>query len=399
MSRTILPLAVCWIAAAWPAASAADVFVLAGEGQVEGELLNPRESPRQSFIVRTPSGITVALDKDQVRQIIPQSPAEVEYEKLRPRYPNTVEAQWELAEWCRENSLSRQRETHLENVLRLDPDHREARLAMGYQQIDGRWVQRDQWMQERGYVRYRGQWRLPQEVELLERRRQEDLAQREWTQRLRRWRQDLEGPPDKAHRARDSIRQIADPYAVPALTAALAAERVRLVKLWYIEALARIATPDALRTLVDYSLDDPDVEIRVACLQRLIDGNHREVAPTYVQALKSKDNVRVNRAALALGKLQDKSTISPLIDALITTHRYKIVSGSPGQMSTTFSSDGGGGLSMGGGPKIVKQNVANQEVLDALVALTGVNFEYDVKAWRAWHATQRQPATIDARRD
>ena len=37
------------------------VFVLATGGQIEGQLLNPNEKPRQSYVVRTEAGGTVKL--------------------------------------------------------------------------------------------------------------------------------------------------------------------------------------------------------------------------------------------------------------------------------------------------------------------------------------------------
>jgi hypothetical protein len=84
-------------------------------------------------------------------------------------------------------------------------------------------------------------------------------------------------------------------------------------------------------------------------------------------------------------------------------HKFEIQegSGNPGQMSAGFSptGQGGGGLSMGGGKKIIKQPMNNQRVLDALVTLTGMNFQFDQRAWKNWYATQKKPANIDARRD
>jgi hypothetical protein len=39
-------------------------------------------------------------------------------------------------------------------------------------------------------------------------------------------------------------------------------------------------------------------------------------------------------------------------------------------------------------------------VLDALVALTGKNFNFDVQAWKYWFAGQKKPPEkIDGRRD
>jgi hypothetical protein len=55
-------------------------------------------------------------------------------------------------------------------------------------------------------------------------------------------------------------------------------------------------------------------------------------------------------------------------------------------------------MSVGGGSKEVHLWIENQEVLRALVALTGENFEFDQRAWKSWYASQRKPVTLDVRR-
>src|SRR5690349_8888141 len=80
----------------------AENFLLANDGQVTGELLNREETPRQKYVIRTADGATIALDKAQVKQVVTQSAAEAEYEKIAPTYPDTAEEQWRLAEWCKE---------------------------------------------------------------------------------------------------------------------------------------------------------------------------------------------------------------------------------------------------------------------------------------------------------
>ena len=106
---------------------------------------------------------------------------------------------------------------------------------------------------------------------------------------------------------------------------------------------------------------------------------------------------------MALGVLGDPTAVGPLIDSLITTHKFKIVTGNPGQTSTTFGNGpggswAGGGLSVGGGPKIISRQLSNDSVHDALVLLTGVDFGFNVAQWKAWYATQHQRATISGRR-
>ena len=64
-------------------------------------------------------------------------------------------------------------------------------------------------MTKRGYVRYKGQWKTRQEVELLENKRKLEATQQEWFQKLKRWRGWLGG--DRDQQARDNIQAIDDP--------------------------------------------------------------------------------------------------------------------------------------------------------------------------------------------
>jgi HEAT repeats/PBS lyase HEAT-like repeat len=380
-------------------AARADNFLLTNDGQVTGELLNRDEWPRQKFVIRTADGATITLEKAQVKQVVTQSAAELEYEKIAPTFADTVEDQWRLAEWCREKSLPRGRQIALGRVIELNPDHKQARIALGYSQLDGQWIQPDEARKKRGFVNYHGDWLLPQEIELLEKKHADDLAEKKWFTTLKQWRNWLDDPA-KADQARDNIKQITDPTAVRALVQSLDTEKTRDVCVWYIQALGKIG-PAAVRTLVEHSLDDPDEEIRLSCLDQLIGQPTQAATPLYVNALRNKDNVQVNRAGYALGRLGDKSAIAPLIDALITTHKFTTVegAGNPNQMSAGFSNKGGGGLSMGSTQKVYKRDLNNQQVLDALVALTGANLGFDKTAWKNWYSSQQKPGAIDARRD
>lgn len=253
-------------------------------------------------------------------------------------------------------------------------------------------------MAERGFVRYRGSWRTVQEIELIERSEKANLAQKDWNAKLERLRRQIEQPA-RAERAAEEIRGIADPFAVPALAAGLAKEPVFRIRSWYVEALARIRSPDAVGVLVAAALDHADPETRIAAVERLVVIGPHAAVPTLVAALGSPDNARVNRAAEALGRLGVASAAGPLIDALETRHVVVTGDGTPeGSTSATFT-PAGGGLSMGGGPKRKQVVVRNDRVLEALVGLTGANFEWDSRAWRAWLANrQAPPPGFDPRR-
>lgn len=250
-----------------------------------------------------------------------------------------------------------------------------------------------------GLIRYRGAWRTSQEIELIERDEAATRGQVEWKVKIKRLRRSL-AQPATADRAAEELREISDPLAVSALAEAFAAEQNYQVRCCYLESLARIRSPEALAILVGVARDHPDSETRITAVEHLVAiGPHQAVSPL-VASLASSDNAQVNRAADALGRLGVQTAIGPLIDALETRHVVTTGGGQPaGSTSATFTPQGGG-LSMGGGPKQKVVSVRNDRVLEALVTLTGENFEWNAAAWRAWLVNQRSlPEDFDPRRD
>lgn len=252
-------------------------------------------------------------------------------------------------------------------------------------------------MTAQGFVRYRGMWRTVQEIDLIERADRDNLARKDWNGRLERLRKRLDETA-QADAAAEELREIADPAAVPALAAALAREPVPRVRGFYIEALSRIRGGEAAAALVAVAVDHVDPETRILAVERLVALGPEAAAAGIVPALGSDDNARVNRAAEALGRLGAGVAIVPLIAALETEHVVVVGGGGPeGSTSATFTPSGGG-LSMGGGPKRGKTRVQNQQVLEALVTLTGANYHWDEAAWRAWLAGRQAPPELDLRR-
>jgi len=252
-------------------------------------------------------------------------------------------------------------------------------------------------MTARGLVRYRSMWRTVQEIELIERADRVNLAQKEWVIRLERLRKRLDDPK-QAEAAAEEIREIADPFAVPALAAALGKERMPRVRACYVEALTHIRSGEAVSTLISVAVDHADPETRILAVEHLRESGPEIAAQAIVGALGGADNERINRAAEALGGLGSTAAIAPLIGALQTEH-ILVAGGAAAEGSTTATfTPSGGGLSMGSGPKRQKTRVQNQRVLEALVRLTGENFERNISAWQAWLANRQMPAEFDPRR-
>jgi len=381
----------------------ADIFRLEHGGQVKGDWLNCDEQPLTKYVVRTAAGVTLSLSTAEVREAIRQSAAEREYTRRAPAAADTAEAQWAMAEWCRQNSLKKERQIHLRRIVELDPNNTRARQLLGFQFLNGEWITKGDHYRNEGYEFYRGKWRTPQDIEILETKARLELAEKDWLLKLRRWRNDLD--TDRAKQAYDALIAIRDPIAVKALGQFFSQERTRRVKVLYADVLAQINTPEAVTILVSRVVGDRDEEILYYCLDRLAELRPPRVEEQFIRYLRDSKNEVVNRAAIALARIQERSSISPLIDALITTHT-EVIAARPGtgpNSTTSTFSDSGTFSKQAEGPRVVIHHVQNQQVLDALTKMTGVSFGYDQRAWKAWYA-QDQVAreagkpVVDARR-
>ena len=364
-----------------PSELRADTFRLASGGQVQGKWLNEDQKPLVRFVIRHSSGVVLKLTQEQVREHLREQPAEKEYEERAPVTPDTVEGQWKLAEWCRDHHLLRQRTTHLERVVELDPNHPMARALLGFAFVDGRWTTKQDLHHAEGYEFYKGRWRTTQEIELIETRAKRELAEKAWLAKLVRLRSHLGSDQGAA----DTIAAIRDPQAIPAIATLLSRERVREVKVLLLDVLEKMQSADAVKVLVKVSLADPDEEVYHSCIDRIVRLKIPHVADAFIGALKDSNNSVVNRAAMALGRIDDPAAISPLIEALVTVHQ-RILPGriSPDATAASFSADGGTSIVQNEGPRVIVSRVQNQEVLAALTKLTQTTFGYDQRAWRLW---------------
>lgn len=376
----------------------ADIFLLSDGGRIDGQWLNADEKPQTKYQIRAANGATVTLEKDAVKQVVKQSPAEIEYEALRHQHPDTVAGHWALAQWCQEQRLTDRRKLHLERILELDPNHREARSILGYAKLGGQWRTREQHLSSMGKVQHKGEWMYPQEIEILERKAEQTKQRLEWTANLKRWRDWLNG--DKEGNATANITSIRDPAALPAIIQLLEDEKIPAVRVLYARALASIGGYEAQLILAEMSLYDLDDNVRAICLESLTDRPQPAIANYYIQQLQSKDNAAINRAAYALSRFKEPRAVGPLIDSLITRHKFAVTTGNSGGGLSATNSSAGSGLSMGSSTKIIQQDLQNQDVLNTLLTLVNgeVNYQFNVEAWRQWFAGRKKSQFADARR-
>lgn len=379
----------------------AERIQLKSGGEVTGELVNSDRQADEPYIIRTEQGVVVTLDASNVKRIVVPSQAERQYKKFIKKMPPSADGNWKMAEWCRKNSLSDQHRFHLQEAVRHDPNHENARRALGHQFIDGQWTTREAVMRQRGFVRHGGDWRLAQEVEIEEERERLKQAQSELRRKIKRWYGRI-GKRGEAE-AIEAIEAIDDPLAAATVAELLNKESRVPVQRLLIETLGRLPSDISSTTLINWALKSNDTETRLLCLDQLRKTGREPATEAFIQGLRSKENAIVIRSAVGLEHMEDPAAIKPLINALVTTHRVRVSGGSSGSINPTFSrgSNGtfGGGLSLGGGPKYADRQYKNRRVLETLMALaSNVNFEYDEDRWRQWYIAKNSTEVINLRR-
>jgi HEAT repeats len=393
--------AVLALSAAAGSGARADVVELANGGRIEGRATEAADGDRSQYVIDLAAGGRLTIPRSQVARVETTSPVDAEYEKLARSSPDTVEAHWKLAEWCRERKLREPANQHMARVVELDPNHEKARAALGFRKNGGQWMTRDDVMATRGLVLYEGQYITPQHVELLQRQKETKVTQADWANKLERLRRSLTGRrEDRAAEAHAEIQTITDPLAAEAVVAALRRERNPELRRLWIDVASKLDHSVTIEALVDLSLKDADPEIRHDCLEHLVRSGRPGLLTPYVRALKNRDNEIVNRAGAALGQIGDAQALGPLIEALVTRHTFKVSDANPDQHAHTFSSDGSAFSFGGSGPQVIQQDVRNPDVLSSLVTLSGgASFDYDQQQWRRWLAAQAKVNVIDVRRD
>lgn len=405
----------------------ADLVKLLNGGEVRGKIVSGKSiahGTSDSITLETIAGVTVSVARADAKFLTMRPLNVEEYETRARRIPDTLDSHWDLAEWCRHQGLSKQREHHLLRVVDHDPHHEKAQTALGRVWHEGAWIDRDEMMAARGYVKYKGRYVTVQELDLIQKTADELAVEREWFQKLKSWHAWLNGRNEERYRqAIVGLQNIDDPHAAPAIIRYLCEDKQRDLRVLGVSTLSKLTGSKGAAGLVKLSLFDVDTDVRYAALTGIAEADFEFAQNAYIRELRNSMNAVVCRAASGLAIVGDERAIGPLIDALVTAHRYQVQSNAPAVQSYSGSTDGSVGGQMtsgalppeveiairtgqlpqgaiiappiGGAPAIPRKTVVvtvnqpNQEVLSTLQKLTGQNFGFDERTWRLWWAADK----------
>lgn len=335
-----------------------------------------------------------------------------EYERrLAALAPDDVEGRYRLALWCEESGLRAYALREHRAVVTLDPDHRASRRALGFEQVNGRWVAGKEAMEAKGFVAFDGGWITPEEHAFYAKDEVAARAAREARKLADAALERLKSPNARERaRAMEAILALDPPHRLRPLAIASRFARAD-VRAAAVRGLGALDAKDALPPLYKRAVFDPEESIRRAAVEAIRATKAEGKIGPLVRALQSPfAPVRV-RATEALGLLGDADAVGPLVA------RYEVAGGSGqsvyisqvNQISyvqdfdvevaqTAFIADPVIGVIQDGltlnfrvfstqGTVDVYERAA---YADALARLTGKQLGDDPKAWSEWYRAQRR---------
>ena len=146
-----------------PALAFADDVYLKGGAVFSGRIV---EQTATSVSVDIGEGV-VAVPMSRVERIVKGRSSLDEYdERASSLEPQDVDGWRSLGAWASQQGLANQSRQAYENVLATAPDDAQSRLALGFVQLDGRWLTEEESYRAQGYVRFDGEWMTPAEAQL-----------------------------------------------------------------------------------------------------------------------------------------------------------------------------------------------------------------------------------------
>ena len=152
------PIVALALAAALVAPLFGDVVHLKHGGTIEGQVVQTDDA----VIVKVPEG-EVRLPKSVVVRIEKKPTRLDEYQKRAAAIKEgDAAAHYKLGLWAGIVGLKTQAKEQFGKAIAIEPDHAQARHALGYRMHGGRWVTRDEEMKARGLLKHEGAWMSPE---------------------------------------------------------------------------------------------------------------------------------------------------------------------------------------------------------------------------------------------
>lgn len=339
------------------------------------------------IVVSRGNGIQIILDKSEIEKIEMGSSVRDEYAKKKADLvPGDPEPRYALAQWCKEKGLAAEQKEMLEAVIKLSPDHAQARRDLGYVKDGDQWITEDALRKKLGFEKVNGKW-IPA-AEAKRGKRAEEVKKL-----LVRFALAWPKKDKKATAAKEELDALAkeDPTLVGPLVEERLGEHDATVRLAFVQLLGKAKAKLQGDRLVALAFEDEDEDVRLAAAYSAWQLEDNALRTKIVQSLYAPKGAIRDRAADALAYIDDRATVPYLIEALylVGTKQVEVQSDVP-------VSRGIGGIRAEGsfGNYYVQMGetevetryvyLYSKKVLAALKSITHKDYDFSKHDWFEW---------------
>lgn len=394
-----------------------DRIMLRSGAELFVKILADEKVGNRNFITYVDQGgSALRIDRKLVAGVIRSDEDMRAYHDIVQRMPATVEGNWEMIQWCKDQPRGRtkfehQIRFHLENIIAIEPEEKKARKLLGYEEYaPGQWMLKELRYQRYGYIRHDNSWAPSLILDIDQRSENVDLKEGEFRKRFKQWQRDLRKGKYSAFELQQQLVSFMTPADVPFVYEEFAKEEPAAdIRRLFIEAFGSVPCPASAGSLVWFAVKDPVPEHRERAITLLQQPQFdRKFALDRLGAfLTSKLVDSVRNAALGIRELVreqpdslDRDGLLKLTRALVTTHTMPRAGAiESGRIETSFRNDGSTSFTSGGGPQTVTLPVRHDDSLDALRQATGQDFGFNELRWQQWIVENMTNYDADVRLD
>ncbi len=393
-----------------------DQIELRSGGEIEVRLIDQTETEKRSFaIFETESGSIVKLEQKHIATIMPVDSDQRRYRKMRDSLPATVEANWEIIDWCKSKTRGRtkfkdQIQYHLENIIAIDPNQKKARQLLGYEDFNGQWSLKDLRYRKYGYVRDGSNW-VPKLAESVNRNAdQRESKAGSYREQFSKWEREIRRARLSVSALERMLFEVVTPESANFVfeEGGKKKDQPLVLRKMFVEAFGRTPALASAGALVYFAITDVDVEVRERAMTLLLqpDFDQDFAMGRMLTFLDSKTFAYSQRAAVGIRELSQVEgahaarVLVPLIDSLVSVREVPRPGATQaGRLNTSFNSNGVSNFTTGGGPQTIKREVSNASSLSALQRITGKDFGFNETLWKNYFVDNYTVAAGGIRND
>lgn len=316
------------------------------------------------------------IKAEDLPNLLAQQQRIADYRQVRERYPQTVQGQLELADWCAGRGLRDQERAHLTRVVTLDPDNTVARGRLGFQRMGFDWVTEEE-IQE-AVIGFRGN--------------QAALAR--WRPQIEDIRRDLRHRSQlRRENAVDRLLAISDPEAATAIEAVLWNESEEAAQLM-VRSLGAMPAHDVSLVLARQALLSPSVRVRESTARQLQTREMDSYVPTLLAMMYTPVTSRTDIFRTGGGRLLFRHTFAregqDRREAMVVDSAFQRVAlpGGDGRQTMLEVMEDAQENAVERDLGVIRQNLRtqtmNRRIAEALNTATEQELPADPEVWWQW---------------